>query len=405
MKILQLCKKFPFPPKDGESIAVTYLSKALVEDGCEITLLSMNTSKHYVNLQSVHNSLDHYSEVHTVEVDNAVNIWGAMKNLFSTKSYHVSRFESQDFERKLSQVLKNNEFDMILMETLYLAPYLDVIRQYSDALVVMRAHNVEHEIWEQLSRNLQFLPKKLYLKYLATKLKRFEIDMLNKYDFLVPISDVDLMKFRKLGYLNGAHAIPIGLDMNAYIPNKIDKTQKLTMSFIGSMDWLPNLEGIMWFINNIWPTLYDEFPHLELHIAGRKVPVDLSQKASDRLYVHGEVRDAREFINEHSVMLVPLLSGSGMRAKILEGMALGRVVLTTSLGLEGIPADNHENVIIADTLDQFRAAIQDLYSSPDLIQEISGSARKYVSKTYDNSFLADELLSAIKDYKAKKTEK
>ncbi len=158
----------------------------------------------------------------------------------------------------------------------------------------------------------------------------------------------------------------------------------------------------MWFINNIWPSLYQEFPSLELHIAGRKVPLDLREKESYRLYIHGEVRDAREFINQHSVMLVPLLSGSGMRAKILEGMALGRVVLTTSLGLEGIPAENHENVIIADTLEQFKIAIEELYNSPQLIQEISGSARNYVSKTYDNSFLADELLSAIKDYKAKK---
>lgn len=128
MKILQLCKKFPYPLKDGESIAVTYLSHALHDLGCDITLLSMNTSKHFTDLNSLPREFNHYKEIHVTALDNSVNAFSAFKNLFSKDSYHVSRFVCPDFKNKLIELLQNNDFDVIQLETLYLAPYIDVIK-------------------------------------------------------------------------------------------------------------------------------------------------------------------------------------------------------------------------------------------------------------------------------------
>ncbi len=399
MKILQLCKKFPYPPKDGESIAVTYLSKAMAELGCEITLLSLNTRKHYIDLEQLPESFNHYKEVHTVRIDNAINRWDAFKNLFSSKSYHVSRFESDAFKAKLVEILKVTEFDIIQLETLYLAPYLEVIRKYSKALVVMRAHNVEHEIWERLQRNVEFLPKKWYLKYLTSKLKKFEIDTLGDYDFLVPISETDLQKFRKLGYSNGAHAIPIGLDLKKYAPAAIEITKPLSMGFIGSLDWLPNLEGINWFVSQIWPALTKTFDDLELHVAGRHAPKELLSASKGNLTVHGEVADAKHFLNQHQIMVVPLLSGSGMRAKILEAMALGRIVITTSLGLEGIPAEANKEVFIADDAEDFIRVLTEIHQNPMIIGEMSKAAQKFVTDNYCHSQLARDLAIALHNYR------
>ena len=401
MKILQLTKKFPYPPKDGESIAVTYLCKALVEKGCEMHLLSMNTTKHYIEVKALPKEFNHYASVKTVLVDNKVNHWGAFKNLFSSKSYHVSRFESEKYEQELIEVLKNNTFDIILMETLYLAPYLKTIRKYSKALTVMRAHNVEHEIWERLEKNTQFLPMRMYLKYTAHKLRNFEVKHLNDYDFLVPISDADLKKFRKLGYANGAHAIPIGLDMNHYVPSTFNHSNRITMGFIGSLDWRPNLEGITWFIKKIWPSLHKEFPDLELHIAGRKAPNEFYNLASDNLFIHGEVECAKTFMNQHKVLLVPLLSGSGMRAKILEGMALGRVVLSTTLGMEGIDIVEKETAMLADSVKEFKDALNFLYKNPTEQLNLAANARSYVADKYCHGDLAEELHGAIVAYKQK----
>ena len=405
MKILQLCKKFPYPPKDGESIAVTYLSKAMAEQGCEITLLSLNTNKHFINLEELPTSFNHYRQVHTVQLDNAIKRWDAFKNLFSKKSYHISRFESEAYEAKLVALLKAEEFDIVQLETLYLAPYLDVIRKHSKALVVMRAHNVEHEIWERLQENIDFLPKRWYLKYLTSKLKKFEVQTLENYDFLVPISEVDLGKFRRMGYSNGARAIPIGLDLDGYAPTPIKIDRPLTMGFIGSLDWMPNLEGVKWFLDSIWPTLTREFTDLELHIAGRHAPEDLLSASQGNLIVHGEVNCAKDFLNRHQIMVVPLLSGSGIRAKIIEAMALGRIVITTSLGLEGIPAKDRKHVYVADTVDEFMEVLTLLHKTPQKLAETSRLAQEFVHANYSHTTLAKDLAETLVAYREKQAHK
>lgn len=402
MKILQLCKKFPFPLKDGESIAVTYLSKAMADLGCDMTLLSINTAKHFTDIDDLPESFNHYSAVHTVHLDNGVNTWDAFKNLFSRKSYHISRFESDAFRDKLISLLQEEDFDVIQLETLYLGPYVDVIRQYSNALVVMRAHNVEHEIWERLQTNVKFLPKRWYLKYLTTKLKRFEIETLEDYDFLVPISDVDLSKFRSLGYSNGAKAIPIGLDLDGYEPKPLNIHRPYSMSFIGSLDWMPNLEGLEWFLDNVWPSLSAEFGDLQFHVAGRNAPQELLDSSKDNLLIHGEVDCAKEFLNDHQIMVVPLLSGSGMRAKIIEAMALGRIVVTTSLGLEGIPAKDRHEVFVADTAEQFLEVMQIIHSDPRILFDMSAAAKNFVHEHYSHDRLARKFHDSLVDYRQKR---
>ena len=101
MTILQLCKKFPFPLKDGESIAVSYLAKALAEQGHSVTLMAMNTHKHWYNLEDLPDDFDHYLSVHTVEVDNRIKPIAALLNLFSARSYHIERFIDRRFAERL----------------------------------------------------------------------------------------------------------------------------------------------------------------------------------------------------------------------------------------------------------------------------------------------------------------
>lgn len=391
MKILQLCKKFPYPLKDGESIAVTYLSKALHELGCEITLLCMNTTKHYTELKSLPKDFNHYKEILVTKLDNTINPVDAFKNLFSKESYHVSRYVSEEFELKLTELLKRETFDIIQLETLYLAPYVDTIRRYSDALITMRAHNVEHEIWERITQNTKLLPKKWYLRHLAKKLKNYEIDKLNDYDYLITVTDKDLKKFKKLGYRNGAVSSPIGIDVSDYNRNKLNVDHPLSMCFIGSLDWMPNLEGIDWFLQQVWPQLTQNFPSLQLHVAGRNTPEKIKQLEVGDLYIHGEVPSAIRFISSHPIMIVPLFSGSGMRVKILEGLALGRVVITTTLGLEGIDARHMEEVMIADTPEEFMQCIEFCHKYPSKLQSISEKAKVFVKRHYDNQNNASEL--------------
>lgn len=196
MKILQLCRKFPYPLKDGESIAVTSLAKAYRDLGATLTLLSFNTIKHFCEIDKLPASFNHYESIHTVYLDNYPEPKGAFLNLFSKKSYHISRFTTAEFTQALTKVLETNTFDVVQLESVYFAPYLPIIRELSTAKVVMRAHNVEFEIWDRVAQNTAFLPKKWYLNYLVKKLKRYEIAQLANYDLLLAMTAKDLAYFQ-----------------------------------------------------------------------------------------------------------------------------------------------------------------------------------------------------------------
>ncbi len=394
MKILQLCKKFPYPLKDGESIAVTSLSKALCDLGCEMTLLAMNTQKHYFDLNQLPNDFKHYDQIFDVEIDNRIKITDAVKNLFSQESYHISRFVSAAFSCKLEELLQQQEFDVIQLETLYLAPYIPLIRQYSDAIIAMRAHNVEHEIWERISNNTKFFPKKWYLRHLTAKLKRYEIQQLNQYDMMVAITERDLRQFRNLGYQGPSAVTPIGLNLEDYKADFTSFNASPSIAFIGSLDWMPNLEGLCWFLDHVWGKLTRKFPKLELHVAGRNTPDWLKNTNRKNVVVHGEVPDALQFINQHSLMVVPLLSGSGMRAKILEGMALGKVVLTTNMGLEGIDAADRSEVIVADTPEAFIEGVEYCLNQNGTLQKMGRRAQDFILRNYESHQIASGLKKA-----------
>ncbi|MFK7772944.1 MAG: glycosyltransferase family 4 protein [Saprospiraceae bacterium] len=391
MKILQLCKKFPYPLKDGESIAVTYLSKALNQLGNQVTLLTMNTKKHYFNIDELPADYDQYQSIHFTDVDNEVKPFDAFLNLFSDDSYHISRFISTAFEQKLIEILKAEEFDVVQIETVHLAHYIPIIRRYSEAKIAMRAHNVEFEIWQRIADNTRFFPKKWYINHLTKKLKKYEVEQLQNYDMMVAITQRDLDFFKKLGYKNKGVVTPIGLDINDYLPNYDTYNKAPSLSFIGALDWMPNYEGLMWFLDNVWDRLIERFPSLKFHIAGRHTPPSLMNLNKKNVIVYGEIPDAGKFINEHSIMVVPLLSGGGMRAKILEGMALGKVVLSTQLGLEGIAGKHQQDVLIADTPEAIIKNIAFALDDKIRLQTIGRNAREFVAENFDNLNIARRL--------------
>lgn len=389
MKILQLCKKFPYPLKDGESIAVSYLSKALHKQGCEISLLSMNTSKHYTDVSALPADYNQYEQIEVVDVDNSIKISEAFLNLFSKESYHVSRFISKEFEAKLVEMITSTDYDVIQLETLYLTPYIDIIKKHSNAIVAMRAHNIEHEIWDRITQNTKSIARKAYLRILTQRLKNYELNHLNDYDYLITVSDRDLDKYKGLGYTNGAMSSPIGLKLNNYTLKKSPVTSQ-DLCFIGALDWMPNSEGLMWFLDNVWT---DYKGDAQLHIAGRNTPDSLKNMSRSKVVVHGEVPNAVEFVSQFPLMVVPLFSGSGTRVKILEGMALGKVVITTTQGLEGIDAQHDEHVLIADNKEEFLTQIARAQADVALQQRIGQAGRKFVENYYDNDAIARQLIS------------
>lgn len=383
MKVLFLCKKFPYPLKDGESIAISNLCKELKTMGCDISLLCMNTTKHYMDPQALPAAYDYFTKIHHVDIDNSVTPWKAMASIVSGESFHIRRFNSNVFREKLIEVLQSEQFDIIQLETLYLAPYVDTIRKYSKARIVMRAHNVEHEIWERITNNTTTKLRKWYLGYLTRKLREYEIEQFPVYDYLITLTERDLKKFKEQGYINGASAAPIGFDAGMYPYSPATFGKNMSLCFIGSLDWTPNLEGLNWFLTNCWPIIHKKWPQVQFHIAGRNTPISLKKLRLPNVTVHGEVSNAVEFISKHSAMVVPLFSGSGMRVKIVEGMVMGKLIITTSLGKEGIDGKHMEHLLVANDVNGFMEAIQYCINQPEESMMIGRNAQKKATEQFD----------------------
>ncbi len=393
MNILQLTNKIPYPPKDGGAIATLSMSTGFANLGHSVTILAMNTSKHYFDTRNIPKSIKEKINICDVKVNTNIKIIPAIKNLlFSDIPYNAERFLSTKYSEQLSCILKSNNFDIIQLEGLYLALYIDIIRKHSNGLIVLRAHNIEHEIWERVATQQKSLIKKLYYKEIAKRIKKLKKDVINKYDVLVPITQRDYEKFTLFGNKKPAYTIPAGIDSEKLIPEP-EKTIFPSLFYIGTLDWIPNQEGLTWFIKNVWNHINNLYPQLKFYIAGRNAPAWLNKHFKSRnVYFLGEVDDAYEFINKYSIMVVPLFSGSGMRIKIIEGMAFGKTIITTPIGAEGIPATNGDNIIIESTPEGFITQIDKLVKNKEIVDKIGGNAIKFVKKKFDNTVISATLI-------------
>jgi glycosyltransferase involved in cell wall biosynthesis len=400
MKILQVCLKPPYPPRDGGSMAMFGLACSLSRMGHEITVLTMYTPKHKLSDEDKLRFGD-IMEVQAVYVDTTVHLTALLKNLlFSGKPYNALRFVSAEFENKLVDMLSAKTYDIVQLEGLYLAPYIPAIRRNSRGLIAFRAHNVEHEIWQRLALSEKNLYRKWYFGTLAKRILHYETEIMNSYDLLVPITERDLEHFNRMGNTSSAHVCPAGVDIDT-VPSggTIHQAPKYDFSifFLGSLDWMPNQEGLLWFISKVFPELHHRNPGLKFHIAGRNLPDKLLQKLKKPgLVVHGEVTDAAKFMKTYGILVAPCFSGSGMRVKVIEAMAKGKPVVTTPLGAEGLPVRHGKNIILANQAEEFLQQTEKLLKYPDFYQKIGQNAYNFVAKKFNNATLASGLADFYK---------
>ena len=367
------------------------LIEGLIAAGEKVKVLAVNTNKYSVDPKNIPADYRDKTGIELVYIDLSIKPIPAFSNLFSTKSYHVERFISDNFDKKLIEVLNNTTFDIVQIETLYMSPYIETIRKYSRAKIVLRAHNIEHLIWERISKSEKNPLKKAYLNHLSKTLKNYEKGILNNYDGIVPISEKDAGFFKEI---SDTPVMPISFGINPKSTEvTYNKPVENALFHIGSMNWIPNEEGIRWFLDNAWPLISEENPSLKVYLAGREMPQWLSKLKVPNVEVVGEVPDAQEFIQSKSISIAPLFSGSGIRIKIIESMAMGKAVISTKIGAEGIHYTDGKNILIANTAEEFSKAATFLYENPEKSKEIGENARKLILEKHNNEKIIQNLIS------------
>jgi glycosyltransferase involved in cell wall biosynthesis len=372
MRILILTPRLPWPPLDGGRVAMSRLAQSLANDGAEVEVVSLNPRKHRGTPEGP-------VPVHAVEIDTS-RVVGPMLHAATRRlPFIVARFFSREFQRAVDDTLRRFRPDVVQIESPFLLPYAP-----KNVPVVLRSLNVEFRIWEGLARE----KRNPLLRWIASSLKRYEVRMLNEVDAVLPISDDDAADFRTLGCTKPIYVVPCGVVLPT--PDSPLPTPNSRIGFIGSLDYRPNQDAVMWILEELWPRIAARVPEAKLSIAGSSPPDWLCREIETRgIDFQPNVPDPNAFVRSLSVVLAPIRAGGGMRIKILEAMALGRPVVATTLGASGMDA---KHVAIADDPDAFADAVAGLLLDPAAATDLGAAGREHVARMYDSDALAAGLL-------------
>lgn len=396
MRILQLCNKPPYPPIDGGTKAMITLTRGLLHAGHEVKVLCISTPKHPLVPERVPPDLMAATRIEGIFVDTSLNIVDAFTDLVTADNYNISRFFSPDMDIRLIRLLTEETFDIVHLESLFMTPYIPTIRRYSRARIVLRSHNLEHVIQQRLALGERNFIKRPYRQFLANQLEQYEMEVLHKVDGVAAISPADAEHFKAHGTNTPITTIPFGIDTAEY-PLSPVVDRPVDFFHLGSMDWQPNEEGIRWLLKEVWPSVVRQRPQACLHLAGNKMPEDLLNSDLPGVHVQGRVEDAVAYMQTHPVMVVPLFSAGGMRVKIIEGMAMGRAVLSTSIGAEGINCTNGTDILLADDAAHFIEQMVRLYDDPELVQRLGQAAHALVGTHFSEATIARNLIAFYQD--------
>ncbi|HON18270.1 MAG TPA: glycosyltransferase family 4 protein, partial [Salinivirgaceae bacterium] len=225
-------------------------------------------------------------------------------------------------------------------------------------------------------------------------MQKMEKRSLKHFDLLITITERDAHIFDFLGNKAPHFVVPVGSDLKEYLTDDANvKVKPKTIYFIGALDWMPNQEGVIWFVSKVWNKILAQCPDTEFHIAGRNAPKDFIHRINRKnVFFHGQVDNAQEFSRNYQIMVSPLLTGSGMRVKIVEAMAMKKPIVATKVAAEGIPAINSKHMFIAYNENEFANYVIQLLNNPNQCIEMGENAFHMVENQFNNPVLVSKLL-------------
>jgi glycosyltransferase involved in cell wall biosynthesis len=306
------------------------------------------------------------------------------RGLFSPAPLAVSRFYSPALARFLPELMERERFDRLVCDFLASAPHVQDLRR-----AVLFQHNVETIIWRRRAEHASGPLDKAYLQMQAERMYRYERRACRAAGVVVAVSPVDARMMREMFGAARVHEIPTGVDLGFFAPPP-SAPPVADLLFVGSMDWLPNVDGVKYFLREILPLIRNRRPQATFAIVGRDPPPELRAVAQQdsRVTVTGTVSDVRPYVWGAKVSVVPLRIGGGTRLKIYESMAARVPVVSTRVGAEGLEVTHPENIRLADTPGEFAGQCLDLLESDTERVRMAGAAWQLVSSRFSSEQVA-----------------
>ena len=384
----------PVPTNSGQRMRTRVLLEALKEEGHEVTLVSFADP---TDLQHSHAGIQQLCQESELVPSPANGMagneyWRRFVGLFSRRPYGAQRMRSRPMLTAVKAALARKSFDLVICADIYM---LANIPSDLKIPVLLNKDDLTFVIVDQFSRSEQNPLKKAYARLEYHRIFRSELEGCSSVTRVLVCSEHDKEVLARLGIRTPISVVPNVVNVDSYQPQTTGGSG--TLLFVGAMDWLPNRDGVEYFLTEILPLVRKELDGFRFVVAGRNPPEDFRLRFADvpELEFTGTVPDMRTVILTAAICVVPLRIGSGTRLKILEAAAMGKAIVSTSLGAEGLEFQDGRDIVIADQPEACARAITRLFKDSDRRDAMGAAARRLVERRYSMPVLRESLRSAL----------
>lgn len=399
MNILWLSQNVPYPPTTG-ALQRNYNLLKGVASRHNVYLIAFNqkallpTEREVEEANKALKKLCAHVEILPIPSDASKVAWYklVLLSLLTRDPYTVNWLKSNEMHSKIKEAMHKIKFDLVHYSTISLVEY---VNDAANLPKVLDHHNIESFMMRRRSEKEKNMFKKVYFYCEAWKLQSVEKLYASNVGVNLTVSRLDAEKLRSLYPEANVELCENGSDTTYFMPDNRVSPEVGHLLFVGGLDWYPNRDAMLYFCKDVWPQLIREKPNVKLTIVGAHPPESLKQVAvrDHRIRLVGYVDDVRPYFQKADIFICPIRDGGGTRLKILNAMAMGKQIITTSIGCEGIDLIPGKDVLIADTPEDFVKQVQWLLSNPTLKSELGMRGRKLVEEKYSWDTIAMRLLT------------
>ncbi|MCI0553436.1 MAG: glycosyltransferase family 4 protein [Anaerolineae bacterium] len=395
MNILFLTQIVPFPPDAGPRVKTWHVLKALAKQGHSVTLLSFvrpEEVQYLPELEKVCNSF------HSIPIRRSrwADVGYMIRSYLTGRPFLVERDDLRPMQDQVDKLVGEGEYDFIHADQLTMVQF--ALRGAKSATqkkpkIIFDAHNAVWAIVERMRSNSRWSLKPI-LGVEAKRVKRYEGELLKQVDHVLAVTDVDRAGLEEALHDSNVTSgervapitiVPIATDTDQLQPIK-RKPGSHNIVTLGTLHYPPNADGIRWFFNEVFPLIRKRVPDVSLTIIGKNPPqdfLDLAAREPAVVKVTGYVPELAPYLEQSTLMVVPVRAGGGMRVRILEAFAYAMPVVTTTIGVEGIRAESEKDILVADTATEFAERVIDLLNDTTLQERLSTNGRRLAETKYD----------------------
>ncbi|MFV0438589.1 MAG: glycosyltransferase [Desulfopila sp.] len=388
-EILFITTKSPLPMNDGHSLRSCNIIKQLAKD-FDIHLLSfVKSSEEQFYIPELEEICKSVQLIEVAENKSFFKLFFSLVvSVISGKAFVVYKYNKKEMHQCIKDIVKKLNISLVHLDMLPLGVYVKDIKGCN---LVLDEHNVESALLKRRVKNEKKFVSKLFYKIQQQRLERFEKDVTSKVDHILACSDIDKDLLSSFS-ATPITVIPNGVDIEFFRPATQNLETKNSLVFVGGLDWFPNLDAVTWFDGKILPLILEDFPQISLHVIGNKSSIDaVKLKHPASITFHGRVEDVRPFISRATLFVVPLRIGGGTRLKILNAMAMKKCVVSTSIGAEGLGAMDGENIVIADTSQDFAEKIRQCLNAPEYSNTIGEGGYTHILENFQWDAIGNDL--------------